>query len=346
MGRGPGPALRERHPVVRQVVGVGADDAKAAEAVAQAQRNQLGHLRLPAQLLARRASGMLPGGTSMWNTPARINCIGLPLAPDHQVDAGQVALERAVDLLAGQQHEGDRGQAQRQQQQVEQRLQAGATRDSGRRARSSSCRGAPLARGRLADRGRPSRRARPPAPAGHAWRSPAWRCTGTRSPPAAAGRSARPRRPGWPSARRPGSPAGSSGWCAPARRAAPGRRKAATAGGAASSPTPSRSSARCIAAAVFRHAGGVERQRQVALDRQRFAQVQLLRQEAQVPGAPARRAPARDSCDSACPATTTSPALGVSRPGHQRQPGRLAGAGVAAQQQRRALRHVDIGERQ
>ena len=26
-------------------------------------------------------SGTLPGGTSMWNTPDRINCIGLPLAP-------------------------------------------------------------------------------------------------------------------------------------------------------------------------------------------------------------------------------------------------------------------------
>ena len=178
---GPGLALRQRHTVVRRVVGRGADDAKAAEASPRLSGISLATCGCLASSCTS-SSRILPGGTSMWNTPGQDQLHGAALGADHQVDAGQVALEGAIDLLAGQQHESDGRQAQREQQQVEQRGKrsrpevAEGERD-GASWRRPSCAGARA--------GRPWRRARPPARAGRALRSPGSRCSGMRRTPAA-----------------------------------------------------------------------------------------------------------------------------------------------------------------
>ena len=77
--------------VVRHVIRRGAHDAIALVAVAQAQRHHLGHQRVLLQRL-HLLQGMLPVGTSMWNTPPD-ELQRAALGAHHQVNTFQVALK-------------------------------------------------------------------------------------------------------------------------------------------------------------------------------------------------------------------------------------------------------------
>ena len=114
----PDGALRKAGLVMRRVGRACAHNAKAAKAVAQTQRYELRYLRVLLQFLhllqrdiAGRHVDVKDAGQDQLQRAA--------LGPDDQVNSCQVALESVVELLAHQQHEADRRQTQRQQQQVQ-----------------------------------------------------------------------------------------------------------------------------------------------------------------------------------------------------------------------------------
>ena len=95
------------------------------------------------------------------------------------------------------------------------------------------------------------------------------------------------------------------------------------------------------AAFIARLAGGPLRHRQVVMHRQRGAQMQLLRQKANgvcTPGIASDFAERAQGLPGHCDVTVR----GGEQPRRQRQPGRFARTGCAAQQQQTTLRHVHI----
>ena len=101
-GRRPQRALGKHGRVVIDVRRPGADDAKTPKTVAQADRNNTGHLRMRLQFFHRRERHI--AGRHIEVKHARQNQLHrTALGAHHHVDAGQIALERLVDLVADQQ---------------------------------------------------------------------------------------------------------------------------------------------------------------------------------------------------------------------------------------------------
>ena len=110
--------LGQGHLVVADVVGRGAHDAKAAKTVAQADRNELGHLRVGFQ----RVDGgqrHITGGHVQVKHAGQDQLHRAALGPHHHVNAGQIAFKRGIDLVADQQQQRDGRQPEREQQQVQ-----------------------------------------------------------------------------------------------------------------------------------------------------------------------------------------------------------------------------------
>jgi hypothetical protein len=115
-------ALRQPAPVEAEVVGCRADDAPAAEGVAQRHRHGLRHQGLPPQQLQRRQRDVAGGGVQVEDA-GQHDLHGAAFGAHDEVDAGQVAPQAGLDLGAGAQHEGHGREAQGQQQQVQRRRQ-------------------------------------------------------------------------------------------------------------------------------------------------------------------------------------------------------------------------------
>ncbi len=112
----------DRASVEPHVVLSRADDPKAAKAVAQRERDHVADQRIRGELL-RCPDRDVAGRRVQVKDPGEDQLHRAALRPDHEIDAPRVAVEAVADLSIHDQHESDGCDAERQQQDVEQRAE-------------------------------------------------------------------------------------------------------------------------------------------------------------------------------------------------------------------------------
>ena len=205
----PQPPGRRLAAVVRDVVVRRADDPEAAEAVAERERDRLLHRPVLRELL-RGGERDVAGGRVEMEHGGQDELHRTALRAGHQVDAARVATHPLLDLMRGEQDERDRPDPEREQHEVERRVERLRPEVGNAEAREvhwitpalKRARGSPLGRlgGLTAPPGWRSARVR----ADRGWRRRASRCTPPPATRAARSSARNARRRGSTSARRRG----------------------------------------------------------------------------------------------------------------------------------------------
>src|SRR5207248_9002752 len=116
--RHPHPAACKRRAVMRNELGLGADDAKAAETIAKRYRNKLRNARIAAQA-KRLIQRDVAGRRIDVKNASQHQLQRTSLRADDEIDALRVAREAAFELASEYQQQRDCPNTEHQQQQVQ-----------------------------------------------------------------------------------------------------------------------------------------------------------------------------------------------------------------------------------